>query len=66
MMATVGRSAAIMEAFGIRLSGRLAWVGWLVVHLLWRIGFRNRLMVLANWACSYFTYDRGVRLITRS
>jgi NADH dehydrogenase len=65
MMATVGRGAAILDAFGIRLSGRLAWLGWLFVHLLWLIGFRNRLVVLANWAYNYVTYDRGVRLITR-
>jgi NADH dehydrogenase len=66
MMATIGRNAAILESYGIRLSGRVAWFGWLFVHLLWLIGFRNRLVVLANWAYSYFTYDRGVRLITRS
>jgi NADH dehydrogenase len=53
-----------MDAFGLRLSGRLAWLGWLLVHLWWLIGFRNRLIVLANWAYNYFTYDRGVRLIT--
>jgi NADH:ubiquinone reductase (H+-translocating) len=66
MMATIGRSAAILEAFGVRLSGRPAWLGWLLVHLFWLIGFRNRLVVLANWAYNYFTYDRGVRLITRA
>jgi NADH dehydrogenase len=63
-LATIGRSAAVMDAFGLRLSGRLAWVGWLLVHLIMLIGFRNRLMVLTNWAFNYFTYDRGVRLIT--
>ena len=64
-MATIGRRAAIMDAFGLRLSGRVAWVGWLVVHLIMLIGFRNRLVVLTNWAFNYFTYERGVRLITR-
>ncbi len=62
-MATIGRSAAVLDAFGIRLSGWLAWVGWLFVHLMALVGFRNRALVLLNWAYSYFTYDRGVRLI---
>ncbi len=62
-MATIGRSAAVLDAFGIRLSGWLAWVGWLFVHLMALVGFRNRVLVLLNWAYSYFTYDRGVRLI---
>jgi NADH dehydrogenase len=63
-MATIGRKAAVLDAFGIRLSGFLAWIGWLFVHLVELIGFRNRLIVLTNWAYSYFTYDRSVRLIT--
>jgi len=46
------------------LSGFLAWMAWLVVHLFFLIGFRNRLVVLIDWAYSYFTYKRGVRLIT--
>jgi NADH dehydrogenase len=62
--ATIGRSAAILDSFGIRLSGFIAWVGWLFIHLMYLAGFRNRLVVLTNWAYSYFTYDRGVRLIT--
>lgn len=64
-MATIGRSSAILEAFGVRMSGFLAWIGWLFIHLISLIGFRNRLIVLANWAYNYFTYDRGVRIITR-
>ena len=63
-MATIGRRAAVFDAFGIQLSGVIAWFGWLFVHLIYLIGFRNRLIVLANWAYNYFTYDRGVRLIT--
>ncbi|NTW00789.1 MAG: NAD(P)/FAD-dependent oxidoreductase [Oscillochloris sp.] len=63
-MATIGRRGAVLDAFGIRLTGFLAWMGWLVVHLLFLIGFRNRVIVMLNWAYSYFTYDRGVRLIT--
>jgi len=65
-MATIGRRAAVMDAFGIRLDGRMAWLGWLFVHLMQLVGFRNRLIVLANWAYNYVTYDRGVRLITRT
>jgi NADH:ubiquinone reductase (H+-translocating) len=63
-MATIGRRAAVMDAFGLHLSGRLAWLGWLVVHIIYLIGFRNRLIVITNWAYNYFTYERGVRLIT--
>jgi NADH dehydrogenase len=63
-MATIGRKAAVMDAFGIKLTGLLAWVSWLFVHLVYLIGFRNRLIVLANWAYNYFTYDRGTRLIS--
>jgi NADH dehydrogenase len=63
-MATIGRRAAVFDAFGVRLTGFLAWIGWLFVHLIALIGFRNRLIVLANWVYNYFTYDRGVRLIT--
>lgn len=63
-MATIGRRAAVMDAFGVRLSGRLAWFGWLFIHIMYLIGFRNRLIVLTNWAFNYFTFERGVRLIT--
>ncbi|EFO79540.1 AD-dependent pyridine nucleotide-disulfide oxidoreductase [Oscillochloris trichoides DG-6] len=63
-MATIGRRGAVMDAFGVRLSGFLAWMGWLLVHLMFLVGFRNRVIVLLNWAYSYFTYDRGVRLIS--
>jgi NADH dehydrogenase len=63
-MATIGRRNAIFDAFGIRMTGFLAWVSWLFVHLMSLVGFRNRLVVLLNWAYSYFTYDRGARLIT--
>jgi NADH dehydrogenase len=62
-MATIGRSAAVFDAFGVRMAGVIAWLGWLFIHLLYLVGFRNRLIVLLNWAYNYFTYDRGVRLI---
>src|SRR5205823_310747 len=60
-MATIGRSRAVAVVKGVRLQGRLAWWAWLVVHLVMLIGFRNRLVVLVNWAWNYFTYDRGLR-----
>lgn len=64
-MATIGRNAAVADSFGMQFRGSLAWVVWLVVHLIGLIGFRNRLIVLINWAWDYFFYDRAVRLITR-
>jgi NADH dehydrogenase len=63
-MATIGRSRAVAEIGGIRLGGFLAWMAWLVVHIFYLIDFRNRLLVLIDWAWSYFTYRRGSRLIT--
>jgi NADH dehydrogenase len=65
-MATIGRNSAVLDAFGIRLTGLLAWLGWLFIHLIELIGFRNRVVVLINWVYNYFTYDRGVRLITQN
>lgn len=62
-MATIGRHAAIAHIFGLSLNGFIAWVIWLTVHLVWLIGFRNRILVLTNWAWNYLTYDRAVRLI---
>ncbi len=56
----------IAHIFGLRLSGFIAWLIWLAVHLVWLIGFRNRMLVLVNWAWNYFTYDRAVRLIRRT
>ena len=64
-MVTIGRNAAVARIFGLRLSGFIAWLIWLTVHLVWLIGFRNRMLVLVNWAWNYLTYDRGVRLIRR-
>jgi NADH:ubiquinone reductase (H+-translocating) len=63
-MATVGRRSAVADLpLRIRLTGTPAWVAWLGLHLLFLVGFRNRLSVFLNWAWSYFTYDRGPRLI---
>lgn len=64
-MATIGRSAAVASVFGVHLSGFLAWVTWLALHLFYLIGFRNRVVVVLNWAWYYFLHERQVRLITR-
>jgi NADH dehydrogenase len=63
-MATIGRSAAVALVGGVRFSGLFAWLAWLFVHLIFLIGFRNRLAVLLQWAYSYFAYKRGARIIT--
>jgi NADH dehydrogenase len=63
-MATIGRKAAIAELGKLHLSGFVAWMAWLMIHIWFLIGFRNRFVVIFNWAWSYFTYQRGARLIT--
>jgi NADH dehydrogenase len=63
-MATIGRAAAVAEIRWLHLSGILAWLAWLVVHIFFLIGFENRMLVLVQWAWSYFSYERGARLIT--
>jgi NADH dehydrogenase len=62
-MATIGRKRAVLEIGSIRLSGWIAWVAWLVVHIYYLTGFRNRLLVVLQWAWSYMTWGRGARLI---
>jgi NADH dehydrogenase len=63
-MATIGRSAAVAKIGRFELSGYPAWIGWLFVHLVFLIGFDNRLAVLLHWTYSYLTYKRGARIIT--
>lgn len=63
-MATIGRAAAVVDVGRFAFSGFWAWMFWWVVHILFLIGFRNRFLVLFNWAWSYLTYQRGARLIT--
>jgi NADH:quinone reductase (non-electrogenic) len=63
-LATIGRAAAIAQFGKIHISGFVAWLSWLFVHIFFLIGFRNRIIVLIQWAWSYFTYERGARLIT--
>ena len=62
-LATIGRHSAIAQLPTLRLSGILAWWFWLVLHIYFLIEFRSRLIVLINWAWSYFTYARGARII---
>ena len=63
-LATIGRSAAVADVKGLRLSGFVAWMTWLLVHLWYLIGFQNRLLVLIRWIFSFVTHGRGARLIT--
>jgi NADH dehydrogenase len=65
-LATIGRAAAIAQFGKIHISGFIAWLAWLFVHILFLIGFRNRILVFIQWAWSYVTYERGARLITGS
>jgi NADH:ubiquinone reductase (H+-translocating) len=63
-MATIGRSRAVAQIGKLQLSGFLAWLAWLVVHIFYLLDFRNRLVVLLDWTWAYFAYRRGSRLIT--
>jgi len=65
-LATIGRAAGVAQFPGFSLSGYFAWLAWLFVHIFFLIGFRNRLIVMIQWAWSYLTYERGARLITGS
>jgi len=65
-LATIGRSRAIADFGSFTVAGSLAWWFWLFLHILYLAGFRNRLSVLLQWGYAYLTYERGVRLITRS
>jgi NADH dehydrogenase len=62
-LATIGRAKAIADLPHVRLTGFVAWLFWLFVHIMNLVGFRNRLSVLLQWAYAYFTYERGVRII---
>ena len=64
MLATIGRGAAVAKIGRIKASGFIAWMLWLFVHIFFLIGFRNRVVVMIQWAWLYFTFDRGARLIT--
>ena len=63
-LATIGRAAGVAQVGPFKFSGLMAWLTWLFIHIFFLIGFRNRFIVMFSWAWSYFTYDRGARLIT--
>jgi NADH dehydrogenase len=63
-LATIGRAAAVCNFGRVKLTGLVAWLAWLFVHIFLLIGFRNRFVVLFSWAWTYLTYERGARLIT--
>jgi NADH:ubiquinone reductase (H+-translocating) len=65
LLATIGRNAAVARIFGISFSGFIAWVIWVFLHIYRIIGFRNRILILFNWAWDYLFYDNQVRLITK-
>lgn len=64
-MATIGRNKAVVDFAGMHIGGFAAWLIWMFIHLMELVGFRNRLVALVNWSTSYFSYDRGIRLIVR-
>jgi NADH dehydrogenase len=64
-VATIGRAAAVAEIKGVRLSGFIAWLTWLMIHLFYLVGFQNRILVFIRWFGSFITRGRGARLITR-
>jgi NADH dehydrogenase len=63
-LATIGRASAVADIKGLRLSGFIAWITWLVVHLWYLVGFQNRIVVFIRWLFSFATHGRGARLIT--
>lgn len=64
-MATIGRNKAVLDFRKLHMKGFPAWIGWMFVHIFYLIGFRNKAVVFVNWVWSYFTYDKGTRLIIR-
>ena len=62
-MATVGRHKAVFEFFSIKMQGAVAWLGWMFLHLMLLVGFRNRLIVFINWLWNYITYSKAIRII---
>jgi NADH dehydrogenase len=66
ILATIGRNAAVVQVGPLRSVGFFAWLTWLLVHIVMLIGFRNRFLVLSQWAWVYLRYERGARLITGS
>jgi NADH dehydrogenase len=65
-LATIGRAAAVADIKGLKLSGLIAWLTWLLVHLWYLVGFQNRVLVFIRWSVSFATHGRGARLITEA
>jgi NADH dehydrogenase len=65
-MATIGRNRAVADLHWFHFGGLLAWLAWLFVHIIFLVGFRNRIAVLIQWAWAYVTFNKGARLITRN
>jgi NADH dehydrogenase len=63
-MAVIGRAAAVANIFGLHLSGLLAWLVWLFIHLIYIVEFQSRVMVFIQWGIQFVTFSRGARLIT--
>jgi NADH:ubiquinone reductase (H+-translocating) len=63
-MATIGRNEAVADVGSLHLHGFIAWLAWLFIHLMYVVGFRNRLVVALQWGLQYLTFNRGARLIT--
>jgi NADH dehydrogenase len=63
-LAVIGRWAAVANSFGVRLSGLVAWIVWVFIHLMYIVTFQNRLLVFIQWAIQDLTFSRGARLIT--
>lgn len=64
-MATIGRNRAVVDIGKMHLSGWLAWIVWMLVHLMSLLGMKNKFVVLLNWTVSYFTFSSGLRIIMR-
>jgi NADH:ubiquinone reductase (H+-translocating) len=65
-MATIGRNRALVQSGRLKLTGFIAWLAWLFLHVLYLVGFKNRFSVIAQWAWNYIFSKRGSRLITES
>ena len=63
MLATIGRNSAVAVLGRLHISGYPAWLLWLLAHIYFLIGFRNRIVVLMDWAVAYWTYDRNARIV---
>ncbi len=63
VLATIGRAKAVARVGRLEFAGRFAWLVWIFVHITWLIGFRNRLVVLIDWAWSYLTFQRNARIV---